>query len=236
MAKLPAYELIRRDIAEQIAGGIYVPPTRIPSESRLAEQYGVTRMTVRQAVTELVREGLLIRRQGLGTYVAEAPHVRAHTRLRSFVDEVGTEEGDVDTVMVAQLAEPPPPNVAEALGAGRDAMVTKIARVRRVRGVPVAYQISWLPFGRCPALAREELVDGSLYTTLERNYGIVLMRAEERIAAVAATRDQAERLEVGRRSPLLEIQRRAFDRDNVVVEFAHSVMRTEYSLATMIER
>jgi len=72
MAKLPAYELIRRDIAEQIAGGIYVPPTRIPSESRLAEQYGVTRMTVRQAVTELVREGLLIRRQGLGTYVAEA--------------------------------------------------------------------------------------------------------------------------------------------------------------------
>lgn len=236
MARLPAYERIRQDIASQIDMGIYQSSARIPSEVVLAEQYGVTRMTVRQAVAGLVSDGLLIRRHGSGTYVAERPHLRSHTKLTSFVEELRAAGKRVTTRVISQGAIVPSPEVAGELMIGADTLVTEIARVRLVDEKPAAYQFSWIPYGRCPGLAREELIDGSLYSTLEQRYGVVLVRADERIAAVSASADQARHLDVRVRSPLLQIRRRTFDEHNVPVEFASSVMRKEYSLATTVER
>jgi GntR family transcriptional regulator len=103
MAETPRYERIRADLESQVRSGILRPGAQIPSESALAEQYGVTRMTVRQALEQLSSDGVLVERRGLGTFVAEPRATyRKLNRLSSFRDEVGVEGHKVDTEVKAR--------------------------------------------------------------------------------------------------------------------------------------
>ena len=237
MAQVPAYERIREDLAAQIASGLFAASGRIPSETELADRYGVTRMTVRNAIGRLVEDGLLVRRHGAGTFVVDRPPVhRAHNELMSFTKEMEAQGYRVTTRVLANRVEPDVPSeVAEALQMKGDEPAISVRRLRYVDDHPVALQESWLPYGRCPALVRHELVNGSLYETLYRLCRIVLRHAEERIAAVAATPAQARLLETRRGVPLLQIERWTFDNENRPVEFVRSVNRHEYWLGIRLE-
>lgn len=237
MAQLPAYERIREDLAAQIASGAFAISSRIPSETVLAERYGVTRMTVRSAVTRLVQDGLLVRRQGAGTFVVDREPVhRSHNRLMSFTREMDAQGYRVTTRLLSNRVEDRvPSSVREMLRIVGDEPTIVVRRLRYVGERPVALQESWIPYGRCPALVRTELVRGSLYETLQGTFGIALHHADERISAVAASAEQARLLETRRGAPLLQIERCTFDETNRPVEFVRSVNRQEYWLASRLE-
>ncbi|MBK0868928.1 GntR family transcriptional regulator [Saccharopolyspora sp. HNM0986] len=233
MATRPMYEVIRGDLLEQITTGSLPPEDRLPSEKELAERYGVSRMTVRQALDALVRERLVVRRRGAGSFVAP-PRVRSRrlNRLGPFGDEVAEE---VTTTELRRAVVHPPGRVGEVLGLDETAEVVRLFRLRTVDGTPAAVQESWVPVAAAPGLARAELVAGSLYRTLAERCGVAVSWAEQEITACAATKELAGLLQVAVRAPLTEAHRTAHDESGLAVEYALSWTRPEFPFVVRLD-
>ncbi|MER8006847.1 GntR family transcriptional regulator [Streptomyces sp. NPDC094149] len=237
MARLPMYEVIYRDLERQLSCGTLKPGDRLPSEGDMADRYGVSRMTVRQAVGRLTDERRLIRRRGAGTFVAEhqATFRKVHT-LGPFSEDIGRGDAAIDTLVhVRQIADAPQ-EVSDRLGLKPRQKVIRLLRVRVVDGRPAAIQDSWIPYGLAPALADEELLGGSLYRTLADRFGIRLSWAEQEVSAAAADAEQAALLQVPPGTPLIAITRLAHSDGAGPVEFAHSWSRPEFPLLIRLER
>ncbi len=235
MQSIPAYERIREGLRMEFREAAL--GTKLPSETTLAKRYGVTRMTVRHAISFLASEGLVTREQGRGTFVAGLTRAtRPLSALTSLSEDLRNQGLEPSTRVFAQEEIAATPQVARALALDIGAHVLHIARVRSVEERPVAIQHAWVPMGLCPTLAHESLENGSLYETLERRYGVRLRRAEQRISAVAATNEQTALLDVTKRSPLLHIERITVDDSGKRVEFALSWTRPEYELTAVLER
>jgi GntR family transcriptional regulator len=220
---MAVYERISADLAQQVRSGLLVPGERLPSEGELAQRYGVTRMTIRHAVEQLVRDGLLFRRWGVGTFVAEErPAYRSFNRLQSFAEDIAAEGRALMTKVLIQEEVAAPPAVAEALALAQGAPVVRWERVRLLENRPVALQHSWVPLSICPLLPRLALVNGSLYATLAAEGGVKLGSAEQTVVPVAAGRPEAAALAVPRGTPLLRIERVTRDVNAQVVELARS--------------
>lgn len=234
---IPAHTRIRSDLLADIESGALQASARLPGESELAVKYGVTRMTVRQAMTSLVNDGLVVRRRGVGTFVArDAAQRRNMSRLTGFTEDMQSEGRSVRTRVLTQQIEPVTGAEAAALGVRDGGFVTFVERVRSIDDGPVILQRSWVPIKCCPNLWHDELVEGSLYATLRTRYAIELRRADQRFAAVSATRELANLLEVPLRTPLLRVERLTFDPANEPVEFARSWTRPGFEIGTHIER
>lgn len=223
MAGNPLYSRIQRDISESITAGEYPPGSRIPSEAALAERYGVTRMTVRQAVDGLIGKGLVTRRQGSGTYVLRRREAqRGLNRLTSFTEDMDAQGRHATSTELERGEVEPPGYVQEQLELQPGAHVVVLERLRRLDEEPVALHRVWLPLWLAPGLARRSMDGASLYETLEVELGVRLSSARQRITSVAATERQADVLGVAAGSPLLFTQRLTRDDNNRPVEFAES--------------
>lgn len=223
MATGPVYTRIRDDLIEQLAAGDYQPGDRLPSETKLAEQYGVTRMTVRQAVDGLVDDGLVVRRQGAGTFASDiARSGRPLNRLSSFSEDLSRAGHRVESSVLAQAAVEAPEDVREALGLEPASQTVMLERLRSVDGRPVSVAIVWLPLRLVPALVREPMESRSLYEVLESKYGLRPVRAQQRITAVSADDRLARALQVKKGAPLVAVQRLTFAEDNQPLELARS--------------
>lgn len=237
MTTTPAHVRIRNDLLQEIESGAFADDERLPSEVELAARYGVTRMTLRQALSALVNDGMLVRRRGVGTFVVQdAAKRRNMSRLTGFTEDMRNDGRVVETRMLTQQIEPSSTEIAKSLQLPTGAHVIHVGRLRIVDGEPVIVQRSWIPYDRCPDLWNEPLVDDSLYTTLHDRYGIQLRRADQRIRALAATEEPATLLEVPVGTPLLRVERVTFDAGNVAVEFARSWTRPAFEIAMHIEQ
>ena len=233
----PAYQRIRDELVSEIESGRMAGGQRLPSETDLAARFGVTRMTVRQALASMVNDGLVVRRQGVGSFVLEdAAQRRNMTRLTSFAEDMARDGRSLETRLLAQQIVPAPPIVARRLGMTEGDHVTHVARLRTSDGAALTTQYSWVPYQLCPDLWEEPLIDGSLYATLRSRFGIDLRRADQRVAAEAATEEQARLLGIPVSAPLLRVERVTFDARNEAVEFARSWMRPGFEITTHIER
>lgn len=231
-----AHERISDDIREQIDTGTLLPAERLPAETELAERYGVTRMTVRHALSSLVGTGYVYRRHGVGTFVADPARRRSLNRLRSFAEELREGGRKVSTRVLAQEIVPATGEIAADLGLEEGEEVVFVARLRLVDGAPAALQRSWVPARTCRGLEEEPLLDGSLYRTLEQRFGVAPAYADQRIFAVAADAATADLLDVASGSPLLQTERTARDHRDTAVERARSWSRPEFELVTHLER
>jgi GntR family transcriptional regulator len=229
------YEVIRRDLLAQVRRGLLKAGDRLPSEPELSARFGVSRMTVRQAIDRLVGEHVVVRRRGSGTYVTASSRYRRLNKLGAFADEIGLGDADIRTEVRDAAALSPPDEVASRLGLKAGQQVVRLLRLRLVDGAPAALQESWLPYALAPDLAREPLLDGSLYRTLADRWGVQVKWAEQEISAAAATADQAELLRVPAGSPLVTIVRLTFAGAEHPVELAHSWTRPEFPLVTRLD-
>ncbi len=217
------YNRIQRDLAASIAAGEYPPGSRIPSETSLAKRFGVTRMTVRNAVDGLIREGLVTRRHGSGTYVAHRRQAqRALNRLTGFTEDMQNQGRRAASSELHRAEVEARPRVQDQLELQDGAHVVVLERLRLVDDEPVALQRVWLPFSQAPELARRSLDGASLYDTLEQDYGIRVTTARQRITAVAASEREATLLGVAVGTPLIFTERLTRDSNNRPVEFAES--------------
>ncbi len=233
----PAYQRIADDIAARIRSGELRPSDRLQPEQDLAEQYGVARMTMRQAISRLVDSALVVRQQGVGTFVAKEPAARRTlNRLTGFSEDMQASRQGFKTEMLVQAAEDPSPDIARGLELDRGARVVVVKRRRLIEGKPASLHYSYLPFGLYPSLAREPLVGGSLYRTLEQKLNTKLRRADQRLSAVAVGREEARLLDVRAGTPALRAERLTSDDRNIRVEFARSWTLPGFELTVHLER
>ncbi len=233
----PIYQIIVRDLVDQISGGSLRSGDRLESESRLAERYGVSRMTVRQALGELESSGHVVRRHGAGTFVSTPrPIQRRGNQLGAFHEEMGLDPDEIETQLMIQEVVTPPGAVADDLHLSPGQTTSHIVRLRKLHGVPIALQESWVPYLLAPGIARGGLVDGSLYKTMKERGNMEIRTAEQSVSATVASIDVAEALEVLIGSPVMSIRRVSLDASGNPVEVAQSYTSSSLPMIVRLER
>jgi GntR family transcriptional regulator len=219
-ARTPAYQQIEAQLIAQIESGAVGPGDRLPPERELAADLGVSRMTVRQAFDALARRGMVERGVGRGTFVA-APKLDLDRTIRvaGFTEQVQAAGMKAGAEVVRAEVVAASSRVAAALGLAPGAAVAHVERVRSGAGVALALEDSWLPDALFPGITGLDL-SGSLYDLMGERYERVPVRAVEHLEPVAARAPDARALGVRPRSPLMLVERVAFDAGGTPVEFA----------------
>jgi GntR family transcriptional regulator len=222
--RTPHYLRIYRDLKRKVAGGAYAPSERLPTQRELAGSYGVTVMTVRQALQLLEQEELVVMRHGLGTFVAPQRIRYELGNLRSLAQEV-TEQGlELQTRVLRRELVEPHPHVAELLQLQPGEAAFSIERLRFVGPVPVVYQQSQLQPQLADTLAAADLGTGSLYDYLQRELDVELAHAEERIHAISLAAHEATLLEEEPGAAALLSERVTFSVGGEVVMFDRALI------------
>jgi GntR family transcriptional regulator len=221
----PLHVAIAAQIAAAIASGRLAPGTRLPPERHLAESLGVSRMTVRQALGALERDGLLRRVVGRagGTFVCE-PQERQPASMIGLSAELRRQGLAAGVELISAEVEPSRRRTAAALGLERDERVVVIVRLRLAGGKPLAVERSSLPVRLFPDIEDMDL-GGSLYDVMDEGFGRRPVRAVERLETAEARPSDARTLGVRRGSPILLVERVGYAADGTAVEFARDRFR-----------
>jgi GntR family transcriptional regulator len=223
----PLYRQIKTLILQGLESGEWRPGEAIPSESELAVRFNVSQGTVRKAVDEMAAENLVVRRQGKGTYVATHDDPRAFFRFLKLVPLSGKIEPTKSIPLECWRAKAGP-EAARMLAIKLGAAIIIVRRVLQFEGKAVVVDEIYLPGEIFSGLSLETLRDyqGSLYSLFEADFGVRMIRAEERLRAVAADRGSAELLGVAEGSPLLSVERVSFTYGDKPVEWRRGLYST----------
>jgi len=222
----PLHVAIAAQLVAAIASGQLVPGARLPPERRLAESLGVSRMTVRQALGELERDGLLRRVVGRagGTFVRE-PDVERHPAAAAGLSAELRRQGlAAGAELISATVEPARRRTAAALGLEPNEHVVVIVRLRLAGGKPLAVERSSLPVRLFPDIEDLDL-SGSLYELMDEGFGRRPVRAVETLETAEARPSDARTLGVRRGSPILLVERIGYAVDGTAVEFARDRFR-----------
>jgi GntR family transcriptional regulator len=198
---------VRRRIQELVTTGGLRPGDALMGERQLEEEFGVSRITVRRAIADLVQDGALVRVKGKGTFVSHGM-VRSTLHLASFNEDMRAAGFEPSTRVITAGTTAPPREAADHLGLSRDADAHVVARLRLANGAPVSVDESWLPPSLLPDLLGQDLT-GSLYRVLAAS-GYPVERVEQTVEAAAAPERIARLLDIGPGSPVLLFHRRSF--------------------------
>ncbi|MCC6957211.1 MAG: GntR family transcriptional regulator [Anaerolineales bacterium] len=233
---IPLYIQIRRTLREEINGQMLVPGQKLPSEDELAARFGVSRMTVRQGIADLIDEGLLYRRHGVGTFVA-LPHLeRDHTRLTSFLESARQEGLEVAVHVLAAEVLPAKRKVALELKLEEGELVIRVKTLRFISGVPVTVHDAYIPYRQFPQLLQDDLQNRHLWDIYE-SYGFRVKRAVQRLEAREADEECAALLEVEEGFPILYKERTVYLDNGTPVEFTYCYNRGDrYRLTVVLNR
>jgi GntR family transcriptional regulator len=212
-----------RGILEHLIETELNPGDAIPSERALVVRLAVSRVTVRQAISDLVDVGVLERIHGKGTYLA-GPQVDSRLHLTSFSREM-RDRGLVPATVVLSAGEQPADNdVAFALRIRPGQAVVRVERLRTADGTPMAYEVGHYPSTLFPGLLQREL--GSLYDVFASEYGVVVSSGEQTVRAESADARQARILGIAKRAPLL-VQERVTYAGERAIEMSTSWYRAD---------
>ena len=212
MVALPLYAQVQAKFTQHIGDGVWKPGDLLPTEMELAAEYGVSQGTVRKALIALEAETLIVRRQGVGTYVAR--HER-DTALFHFFRIVGPDGARLtprsrvlhQKIIAATSAQ------AEQLQINRGARIHAIERIRTLRDIPAIHEEIFTPVALVPSLSlpKGSEMDEEMYVIYQENCGILIARAAEKLRAISANRKIARALGLDEGTPLLEVVRVAYD-------------------------
>ena len=196
----------------------------IPSERRLSGELGVSRLTLRAALDELVREGYLVRRHGSGTFVSE-PKIAQQLTLTSFSEDMRRRGMVPDSRTVALENIHAGPQVARALSISPADRVFRIRRLRLADGEPMALETLHVPVSLVPGLTAAQLEHGSWYELLEERYNVVIAAGLQTIEPTVTNEEESELLGVPLHSPAFLFERTSQTPNERTVEFVHSIYR-----------
>lgn len=222
---LPLYRRIETDVRDRIRSGELAPGAQVETEVELMDRYGVSRATVRQALRELVAEGLLEIRRGLGTYVTQRRFEHTIGGFYSFSREIERHGLEPRTRVLGLGLERADDVVSAVLGIEPGMLVVALRRLRLAGDDPLVVETSYLPAARFPGLERVDFGAVRLYDTLTAAYGCRPTRARETFEPVLVTADEANLLGQRRGEPALRVERIAFDQDDAPIEFCRSTVR-----------
>lgn len=225
----PLYSRIQEYIAELVLSGKLAPDEKIQSERDFSEDLGVSRMTVRRAITELVNEGLLERKHGSGTYVAKPKLTYDAGELANHAEAMGKR----NIATTSQLLEFGQVIASKRLAGFLEVQIGdpiyRICILRFANRVPVVLERVFVPCARCPGLEEWNLEKSSIHDLLTEAYHLEPRRISQTVEAVVAADTVAQQLRVEEGFPLLMLSRVTFDADHVPVVFAQDFLRGDYA-------
>lgn len=224
----PLYRQIKDLIVQGLQRGEWKPGDMIPSEMDLAARFQVSQGTVRKAVDELSTENLLVRRQGKGTFVATHHEARAQFRFLRVVPDDHEPLPGVSRYLDCKRTRASG-DIARHLAVRPSDPIVYLRRLLSFEGAPVVLDEIWLPGNLFKKLTAERLAEytGPLYGLFETEFGTRMIRADERIRAVAATADAAKHLKIAPGSPLLLVERVSYTYGERPVEVRRGLSVTE---------
>jgi GntR family transcriptional regulator len=223
----PIYKEVKRRMLAALAAGEWGPGEAIPSETRLAERFGIAIGTLRKAIDELVGENVLVRQQGRGTFVATHSRDRMLFLFFNIVRHDGAKEYPAIELLGFRRTRADA-DTAERLQIAPRAPVLAYRNLLRLRGRPVIVDDITVPADLFPGLTAERLRDrtNTLYHLYQHVFGLSVVRTAEAVRAVAAPADIAALLGVADAAPLLRVRRIAYTLSDRPVELRHSHVDT----------
>ena len=205
----PLYRQIKSLITAGLQSGEWKPGELVPSEVELAARFKVSQGTVRKAIDELATENLLLRRQGKGTFVATHAEQKIQFRFLRLMPDDGGEPGGMERRFLDCRRQRAPADITRALELKSGEAAVQVRRILFFRGRPVVLDDIWLAGAPFKGLTAERLSDyrGPMYALFETEFGVRMIRAEEKIRAVAADAACAALLGVAPGAPLLSVER-----------------------------
>lgn len=234
---IPRYYQLKEIIRQKVTGGQWAPGEPIPSERELCEQYGISRMTARQSITELVNEGYLYREQGKGTFVAQPKITQQLSQLTGFTEDMEGRAKHPAAQVLHQQMIAADADLAAILQVKPGQLLFQVQRLRLADGEPLAIETSQISFFGCEKLMDEDLVHHSLYHLLETKYGQPPLEADQELEARLAGEEEARLLKIAKNEPVLLIRRTSYTDRNKPLEYAKSVYRGDkYRFYTRLKR
>ena len=224
---VPLYHQLKNYLENLIATGDLNPGDRIPSESELGEKFQVSRTTVRQALGDLVNQGVLTRIQGKGTFIAQKRIQQQLGHLTSFTQDMQSRLSKPRSEVLRFEVVSSNIMVANALQIQTGDPVILLKRIRYADDQPLAVEVSYLPYREYGPLLEENFAEASLYETLKKRFNILAVRALQQIEAVSCPNDEARLLKIRRGAPILHINRTTFSQDDRPFETVESYYRSD---------
>ncbi len=223
----PLYQQIKALMTASLQQGEWRPGEAIPSETDLAARFKVSQGTVRKAIDELAADNLLVRRQGKGTFVATHAEEKVQFRFLRLTPD-SAEPGGLERRFIDCRRQRPPPDLARALHLRPNDAAVQVRRVLSFRGTPVVLDDIWLPAALFKGLTAERLSEyqGPMYGLFESEFGVRMIRAEEKIRAVAADAASAALLALPPGAALLSVERLSMTYGDKPVELRRGLYNT----------
>jgi GntR family transcriptional regulator len=217
----PLYARLKIAIRQMIAAGMK-PGEQLPTEAQLCDKYGVSRITVREAMQVLEAEGVIVRRQGKGTFVADARPREPAAYFDSARNDFGAHDSDGVGEIVSCEVLAADLRIAGRLNLEVGAEVYRIRSRRLSKGEPVCYQVTYVPRPLLGDAGIKGFEPRSLYARLQQSLGDTIEEAQEEVDVVEADRYRATQLGVKLRTPLLLIERVVYSRVGIAIEYSRS--------------
>ncbi|MFS0783629.1 GntR family transcriptional regulator [Bacillus sp. 1P06AnD] len=233
---VPIYHQLEELIKTQIDSGLLRPDQAIPSEREFAEQYQISRMTVRQALTNLVNEGFLYRKKGTGTFVSKQKVGQGLQGLTSFSEHMLERGLTPSSKILSYDNVPAGKTVASKLGIPASSTVLKIERIRLADDVPMALETAYMPTSLTKGLDKEQAKD-SIYQYIEEELLLKIDEARQELEAIAASKHEAKYLQIKEGSPVLRIIQVTYLANGTPFEYVKSSFRADrYRFYNLLKR
>lgn len=219
LSPVPLYTQIRELLRERILRGIYKSHAQMPSENDMVRTFGVSRITVRQALTDLQREGLIFKIHGKGTFVSKPKATQDLRRLEGFGEAMSGAGHETFSRVLGHRVMRAGKVIADHLRLAERDEVTEIKRVRFLDREPISLDVTYLPVAIGERLVREDLPHRDIFLILENDYGYPLGNANLCIESVLADGEVAAALKIEEGSPILRIERLTFTADGTPLDF-----------------
>ena len=214
----PLYQQLKELILEALAQGILQPSDRLPSERQLSELIGISRLTVRHALNDLVNAGWLVAKAGKGTYVRDPRLEQGIHQLMGLTEHMRRRGHTVSSKVVQAILLPASPGLVMEMKLKPGEELVLLERLRIVDGIPLGLERSFLVHKLCPGILEYDLAKNSLYGVLRSAYGLRPYRAEQTYEATLAERREAQLLGIAEGAAILFLERTVFLDTGEIIE------------------
>jgi len=216
MSSVPMHTQIRDIVRRRVLDGTYAPHSQMPSESQMMQAFSVSRITIRQALGDLQKEGLIFKVAGKGSFVAKPKAFQNLSRLQGFGEAMGPSGHETFSQVLSTRQVAASEVVARRLQLKPGDAVCEIQRLRYLNREPISVDQSYFPIALGERLAHEDLATRDVFVILENDFGLHLTHADLQIEAISADDFLARQLRLAEASPLLRIERLTYADDRPI--------------------
>lgn len=233
------YGAIVADVRQKIADGTYSPGDRMPSTDALCAHYGVSKITIKRAMDDLVQQGVVSRRRGAGTFVKAIANSgngplsawRTSSDMRSFYSNAQIHGFEATSELHGFSVLRPEPSMAAQLGMEEDEFAYYLCRTRLANGVPGSVEYTYMPIKTIPGLRRRH-VEGSVYGYIENELGLHIASSNRVVTAVSPTVQEAAWLNITTDAAVLCVTHIGYLDDGRPFEHAKAIFCPDYTFAS----